>query len=429
MSPAATKADRAGYRWVIFSILALQYLLVYFHRVSPALMSRDLVLAFSISGTSLGILSSGYFYPYALMQLPVGVLADAWGARKTIALFSAMGAVGAILFGLAPNFAMATAARVLVGLGLSAVFVPAMRVCASWFEAREYAGVSGILLAMGGVGWFVASTPLAWMTAAFGWRGTFAGIGTLTLFLALLTWLLVVDHPPGKAPVTATGDRPNIWAGLVRVITWPRFWPLAGWFFFFGGILFGFFGLWAGPYLMDVYGLSKTQVGNTLAMVALGTMVGGPALGIVSDRLVKGRKTVIFGASLAAVILWVLLFASQGCLPRESFFLIFFLFGVFGNGIAVVGFAAAKELFPPEIAGTAVGAANFFAFLSAALYQPLTGFLMDQTGASNGRYPAEAYGQVLLMYLVTSLLMLSCICLFRERAPSPEVSGGSFPSA
>ena len=276
------RTGRNSLRWVVFSILALQYLLVYFHRVSPALMSRDLVLAFSISGTSLGILSSGYFYPYALMQLPVGVLADAWGARKTITLFSTIGAVGAVLFGLAPSFQVATAARVLVGLGLSAVFVPAMRVCAVWFHPREYAGISGILLAMGGVGWFIASTPLAWMTAAFGWRGTFVGIGLLTLVLALLTWILVMDRPPGAPdPATAPTEEkgPGIWGGLAKVMTSRRFWPLAGWFFFFGGTLFGFFGLWAGPYLMDVYGLTKPQTGNVLAMVALGTMVGGPLLG------------------------------------------------------------------------------------------------------------------------------------------------------
>ena len=75
-------ATALTYRWVIFPLLALQYLLVYFHRVCPALMAPELTDAFSISGASLGILSSGYFYPYALMQLPVGVLADAWGAQE-----------------------------------------------------------------------------------------------------------------------------------------------------------------------------------------------------------------------------------------------------------------------------------------------------------------------------------------------------------
>ena len=123
----------------------------------------------------------------------------------------------------------------------------------------------------------------------------------------------------------------------------------------------------------------------------------------------------ILTASLGSFILWILLCAFPGRIPHAAFFPIFFLFGVFANGIAVVGFAASKELFAPEMAGTAVGAANFFAFLSAAVYQPLTGYLMDRTGAVAGRYPAEAYAGVLGVYLVTGVLLLACILLFREK--------------
>lgn len=415
---SSKKIRRPGYRWTVFVILSLQYLLVYFHRVSPALMTRELVAAFSISGASLGLLSSSYFYAYALMQLPVGIFADRWGARKTITLFSAIGAVGAILFGLAPNFQVATAARVLVGLGLSAVFVPAMRVCASLFSAREYAAVSGLLLAMGGVGWFVAATPLTWMTALFGWRGTFTGIGVLTILLATATWFLVVEEPSQS---TRAGDasgkhQQSVWAGLRLVLSTGRFWPLAGWFFFFGGILFGFCGLWAGPYLMDVCELSKSEAGNVLSMIALGTIVGGPLLGRISDRMVRRRKTVICFASLMEVLLMILVFSLKGRLPYAALFPIFFLFGIFGNGIAVVAFAAAKELFALEIAGTAVGSVNFFAFISAAIYQPLSGLIMDMTGRTNGGYPPEAYTPVLFCFLMTSILLLICISLFREES-------------
>ncbi|BBO73623.1 MFS transporter [Desulfosarcina widdelii] len=415
---SSKKIRRPGYRWTVFVILSLQYLLVYFHRVSPALMTRELVAAFSISGASLGLLSSSYFYAYALMQLPVGIFADRWGARKTITLFSAIGAVGAILFGLAPNFQVATAARVLVGLGLSAVFVPAMRVCASLFSAREYAAVSGLLLAMGGVGWFVAATPLTWMTALFGWRGTFTGIGVLTILLATATWFLVVEEPSQS---TRAGDasgkhQQSVWAGLRLVLSTGRFWPLAGWFFFFGGILFGFCGLWAGPYLMDVCELSKSEAGNVLSMIALGTIVGGPLLGRISDRMVRRRKSVICFASLMEVLLMILVFSLKGRLPYAALFPIFFLFGIFGNGIAVVAFAAAKELFALEIAGTAVGSVNFFAFISAAIYQPLSGLIMDMTGRTNGGYPPEAYTPVLFCFLITSILLLICISLFREES-------------
>lgn len=423
-SPPISRAVwRPGYRWTVFTILSLQYLLVYFHRVSPALMTRELVSAFSISGASLGLLSSGYFYPYALMQLPVGVLADSWGARKTIALFSTIGAAGAILFGLAPNFHVATAARILVGFGLSAVFVPAMRVCAGLFNPKEYAAVSGLLLAMGGVGWFVAATPLTWMTAVFGWRGTFAGIGCLTILLAAATWLLVPEEPPASVTagkVNAVDHRPGVWAGLGCVLATGRFWPLAGWFFFFGGILFGFCGLWAGPFLMDVCGLSKSETGNVLAMIALGTIAGGPLLGRISDRMVRRRKTVIWFASLVQLILWILIFSFRTRLPYAALFPLFFLFGIFGNGVAVVAFAAAKELYPGRMAGTAVGSVNFFAFFSAAAYQPLTGWIMDRTGKTDGAYPPEAYTPALALFLITSVLLLICISLFREEKVRPD---------
>ncbi len=116
------------------------------------------------------------------------------GARKTITLFAFFGALGAVLFGLSPCVEMATVARVMVGFGLSAIFVPALRICAEWFRPREYAGISGLLLAMGGVGWFVAATPLAWLTATFGWRGTFIGIGCITAVLSVLTWFLWRTH-------------------------------------------------------------------------------------------------------------------------------------------------------------------------------------------------------------------------------------------
>ena len=85
---------------------------------------------FAISGTSLGILASGYFYSYAITQIPVGFLSDSWGTRKTVALFSSVAALGSMLFAFAPSFAFATFARVLVGLGVSATFVSSLKALA-----------------------------------------------------------------------------------------------------------------------------------------------------------------------------------------------------------------------------------------------------------------------------------------------------------
>lgn len=412
------------YRWIIFSILAFQYLLVYFHRVCPAMMAPELSDAFSIDGASLGLLASGYFYPYALMQIPVGLLADAWGAKRTVTLFTMIGALGAIIFGFSPSFEVATASRVIMGFGLAAVFVPALRICAEWFKPGEYAGISGVLLAMGGAGWFVAATPLAWMTAAFGWRGTFIVIGCITALLSLLTWILVADRPRDKGfssilenrtPPMA-GKQAPMFAKLLVVLKNRDFWPLAGWFFFFGGILFGFGGLWAGPYLMDTYSFSKAQAGNILAMIALGTIVGSPVLGSLSDRKNVGRKKVILCSSTLLMLEWIILYAFSDTLPVACLYPLFFFLGVFGNAVAVVGFAATKDLFPIEMAGTAVGAVNFFSFLGAAVYQPLAGFLMDLAGKINGVYPPVAWHTAFTLFLLTSISHFFCMTLIKDRS-------------
>ncbi|MEI6153014.1 MAG: MFS transporter, partial [Deltaproteobacteria bacterium] len=127
------------YRWFIFWILSIQYLLVYFHRVAPAVTAPELINAFEISGTALGVLASAYFYSYGIMQIPVGILSDRWGPRKVIILSSFIASLGAISFGLSPTFSVAIISRIFVGIGVSALFVAAMRILANWFKGVELA--------------------------------------------------------------------------------------------------------------------------------------------------------------------------------------------------------------------------------------------------------------------------------------------------
>ena len=147
------------YRWLVFWTLALGYVLVYFHRLCPAVVAVDMMADLEAGGTLLGILGSAYFYPYAVMQLPAGLLADSWGPRRTITLFFLVACAGSLLLGLAPTVFWAVTGRMFVGLGVSMLFVPTMKVLAEWFEAREFAFMTGILMAMGGVGTFASTKP------------------------------------------------------------------------------------------------------------------------------------------------------------------------------------------------------------------------------------------------------------------------------
>ncbi len=177
------------YRWVIFWIMAIAYVFVYFHRLSPAVVALDLQNALHASGGFMGLLASAYFYPYALMQFPAGLLSDSLGPRKTVSFFLLIAGAGSFLFGLAPSVEIAVLARVLVGLGVSMVFIPAMKIFSQWFRVSEFALMAAVLNTMGGVGALTAATPLAIMTGWVGWRFSFEIIGVATFVIAILVWV------------------------------------------------------------------------------------------------------------------------------------------------------------------------------------------------------------------------------------------------
>jgi sugar phosphate permease len=409
------------YRWRIFLVLAIQYLIVYFHRVSPAVVVSELTNAFSISGASLGILASAYFYPYAIMQVPVGILSDSWGAKKTIILFSLVASFGAICFGFSPDFTMAIVSRGLVGFGLSATFIAVMCILVKWFRPAELARISGLLMAIGGAGWFLATTPLALLSQRFGWRASIVSIGVGSLLIVLFIWLTVKDAPEikgsghidGKADELVTTKRNTI-DDLKTIFENKSFWAISIWFIMRGGALFGFFGLWAGPYLIDVYKLSGSAAGSILSMVAFAIISISPAMGHISDKILMSRKKVLVGTSVLNVFCWLVMLMFFQNLPIPALYVLFFFMGITISSVGTIAIVTAKELFPHEMAGTSMGATNLFPFVGAVIFQPLMGYVLDKGGKIGGMYAPASYKILLWVLFVTSIIALISIMQCRE---------------
>jgi sugar phosphate permease len=399
-----------GYRWIIFWVLAAQFMFVYFHRVSTAVVAPDLVQSFHISGTALGLLSSGYFYTYASMQVPAGLLSDTWGPRRTIASFALIAGLGAVLFGLSGSFGMAVAGRILVGFGLSTLFVSSMKVFSLWFSGREYARISGIFLAVGGTGWLVAATPLAVLSRCYGWRTVFVAIGIITLFLGVLAWSVIIDNPAKRRAeagrTSPPGGRRRLTKDIGTILGEKYFWPLAVWSFINGGIIFGFFGLWAGPYLMDVRGLPKTEAGNMLAMVALSMIVGSPGIGYLADKVIPSRKLLLLSFSVIQTLCWVFMFFCHAGIPHAWLYALFFIMGLTSVAAPVVLLTATKELFSNEITGTAQGVMNLFPFAASVVFQPLIGLILDKARTTGCAYRYEPVFQFLCAVSIVATISL-----------------------
>jgi len=413
-----TRAKR--YRWFIFSILACGYILVYFHRLCPAVLAVDMMRDLQTTGALTGLLGAAYFYPYALMQLPAGLLSDSWGPRNTITLFFIIAFAGSVLLGLAPSVSLAILGRTLVGLGIAMLFVPTLKILAEWFHAREFAVMTGILMALGGVGSLSAATPLAALSAWIGWRLSFVAVGFFTLALAILVYFFVRNKPadmewdsPAEQPQSSAAPI-SLMEGVRKVLTCRAFWPVAIWFLFDCAVFFSFGGLWGGPFLAHVYGLDKAQAARILSMMAIGMIFGSPCLSYISNNVFRGRKSVLILCSLVTLVLTGLLAFYTAKIPLVGLYLLCLGLGIFSSAVVVIAFTVNKELFPVQMAGTATGIVNLFPFAGGAIFQPILGFVLEHYGREGGNFSLIGYQKAFLILFICAAIAAMSSFLVKE---------------
>jgi len=398
---------------------------VFFHRLCPAVIALDIQASFDVSGTLLGLLGSAYFYSYAAMQLPTGLMADSWGPRKTVSVFFVLAGIGSILMGAAHNLAVALVGRILVGLGVSTVFVCNFKLLSKWFTIRKFVIMGGIFMTMGGIGALSSSTPLAWISNAVGWRMTLVAVGIVTLVLAVLVYAFVRNSPTDMGlPAIGTSreeieEKIGMMEGLGMVITSASFWHLAVWAFCVVGISFAVGGLWGGPYLMRVYGLSKTAAGGVLSTFALALIFGSPLLSWSANRF--GRKPVLVGCSLVTTTVCGIMSVFVDSMTLPVLYALFFCFFLAGGAIGPVIATVSKESFPIAISGTSVGMVNIFPFIGAAIFQVVIGMVLSGSAGGMKAYAVEGFRYMFLICLTGSVVSLGAAFFLKETlSPTPE---------
>lgn len=366
-----------GRAWLIWSLSAIAFGYAFFQRVAPSVMVADLMRDFAVGGALLGYMSALYFYPYVLLQIPLGALLDRFGARVLLSVALMIAASGSILLGLADTLFMAYLGRILIGTGSAVGFIGSLALASKWFPPHRFAFLAGLAMLFGMLGGMVGQAPLALFIESFGWRIGMIAAGFFAVVLALAVFAFVRNSPElsihkQKKSTTAWRD---VWQGLKKAASSGEVWRIAFVAAAMSGPMLTIGGLWGTPYLMTTFDLARPQAAFYVSLMLLGWAIGAPLSGWLSDRI-KRRKIFLIGPSLGiSACLSLIILAPQLSLALTVAAL--FMTGLFG-GSMTSSFALVREVSSREITGSVTGIVNGMTVASGAILQPLVGLILDQ---------------------------------------------------
>ncbi len=300
-------------RVIIFTAFVTAYFLSQFLRQANAVIATDIVSEFGLTAGQLGLMTSLFYLAFATVQLPLGSLLDHHGPRAVTPLIMLIAVPGCLLFASAHNFPALSAGRALVGLGMSGVLMGAYVAFGAWFPTERFSTLAGLLMGLGSLGGLGAAAPLAWLNDAVGWRAVFYVAAGLVLLSAgaVAIWARdphrtptqtepheakpQADTTPPDTPMQPSHTRTHP-HNLGTVLRSGDFWRIALMFFWMPGTMLAIQGLWAGPFLHDVLGLSSLRVGAHLMLIPIGAVLGNLVSGFLGDRLGPGRVVYVAAA-------------------------------------------------------------------------------------------------------------------------------------
>jgi len=392
-------------RWILFSVLALIYILVYFYRVSLAVVAGDISRELSLSPADLGRLSGILFYVYAFAQLPLGPLIDRLGGRLIISICGILTTIGGGLFATATNLETAMAARILIGIGTAAVLMATFTIFSHWFSKQEFGKVSGLMVAVGNVGNVIGTAPLAIAVNAFGWRSSFVVIAVLQGFVTLLVYGIVRDRPetaPGQAVKSAATGMLAAWGEIFGRKDFLLLGMLS--FFWYGNYL-AVQGLWGGPYLMNILHLSRTDAGRLLMFTSIGFICGSLSIDWIARKVFKSYKKTLLAGQLLLFLLMSGFLGWGEALPAALVPFWFFFIGiVVSSGVMI--YPIIRNSFRIEIVGTALTSLNFFVLMGAAVTQHLMGLIIEHFSYGGAMTPHSFHVAFLLPLIGLVLAIL-----------------------
>lgn len=405
---------------IIVATLAAAYVGSHFFRAANVTIGLDLMRDLAIGPEALGALTGAFFFGFAAMQIPCGFLFDRFGPRLTVTCMLILATIGATIFTLAPNWPVLLTGRVLMGAGFGVMLIGSMVVISRWFPPDRFSTIVAMVLSIGLVGNLVATTPLAWASDAIGWRAAF---GAVVVFIAIATvavWLIVRDAPPGHPFLARTPETPRqMLQGLIEVLGNRRLHPILAMNFCNYACVFTVQGLWGGPYLREVHGLTPIEAGNVLLAAVItyqfGIVIFGPL-----DRRLDTRKWIAVCGTLATIsTMAVLALVSRA--PVWVPVAAILVMGFFAASSTMV-MTHGRGIFPDRLIGRGVATINTAVMFGVACMQTLSGIVIGSfEPLADGARSETAYRALFAVLTAVLIVAIAIYSRSQDIKPSEEM--------
>ena len=396
--------------WYVWGCVAAFYLYEMILRVSPSIMIHGLMKDFDVSSTSLGVLSSFYYFAYVPLQIPCGIIVDRLGTRKVVTFSALLCTIGALLFAESSHLPLAQFGRFLIGAGSACAFLSCLKVTAEWFPLSQFSLIAGLTTMMGTLGGTFGGRPLAMLVTAHGWRSTTTYMGLAGVVVTILCWIVIRDSPPlkqnNKKPVSSKLRKRDLFSELGTLVKNRQVWLIA----IFGGLMYvpisAFTELWGVPYLMQIYGINSELASTASIMVFIGMAIGSSTASWFTDYY-KSHLVVMKLSAISASICFIsIVFAAH--------FPLWFTFSLlFGGGFCIGGqvlcFTCVKQNAPKEMSATAIGFTNAVVMMGGLIFQPLLGYILDL--GWDGGITAEGVRHYTNLAYQVSIIAIPCCLL------------------
>lgn len=358
--------------WIILSCVWAFYLYEYVLRVTPTVITNQLMEQFNITAFSVGSLASVYYWSYVPLQIPCGVIVDKLGPRKVVTFSIILSVLGTILFSQSSSLLVSYIGRFIVGGGAACAYLSCLKVASDWFKPSHFAFIVGASMMMGTLGGIFGSKPFAILVNSYGWRPAMLIAAAVGIFVCFICWFVMQDKP-GESEVKKN-EEASLFEGIKVIATKTQSWIVG----IYGCMVYiplaAFADLWGVPYFMQRFGLTNEQASYGSVVVYIGVALGCFATSYVSKKLRSRVKVMAFSSTATFFG-----FLSVFYIPNISYAIAIGLLLLTGmlSGLSIIYFAVAKESNPIKYTATTVGFINALCMMCPIIFQPLLGGLID----------------------------------------------------